>query len=184
MKKTTLVILLCIYSVVSFGQKGVEGKWAFKKMTFYGREISFDNSETEKEKLLLSWMEMSGADIEDKDLKKGYMEQKQKIYKIAKNIFGSNIIFENLETDEKSYGSAELKSIEQAEDENQFEMTTKNVEFDYQEKNYLLMTVIESKKFVNYDELKIILKGNTLEIINLDDGWEDEGVIKITYERK
>jgi hypothetical protein len=184
MKKLILIILICLYSSLSIGQENIVGEWKFEKAIFYGRTITFDNSELDKENILLSWMEMGGDDINDVELKKQYAMQKQKLYKITKSTLGSNITFENFRQGGATLGYADLKSYQQAEDENEVIFKTISVLFYTSNKNNIRMELVKAGSLNNYDEFKIILKGNTLEIINLEDSMSDEGDLKITYSRK
>jgi hypothetical protein len=123
-------------------------------------------------------MELGGDDILDFELKKQYSEEKEEIYRVAKSLLGSNIAFENCWDATCNY-----KSFEETDDG--VLQTTRSVELEDSNKKYIIMNITRSNPFgKTTDKFKLILKEKTLEIINLESAWEDEGSTKITFERK
>lgn len=93
--KKILITAAVLFAALASTAQGLAGTWHFEKMNFFGKIIYFDDSKSDRDNLLRSWIKMNQAE-DDPALQKEIMENKTLIYDIAKKVFKSDIEFKNI----------------------------------------------------------------------------------------
>jgi len=160
--KNTLVTAAVLFAALISPAQETAGTWHFERMNFFGNIIYFDDSKSDRDNLLRSWIKMNAAE-KDPELKKEITKNKELIYEIAKKIFKSNIDFKDIKYE--LYLEWTTGKLIYTTQKDETEINKKEVEIKIWHDNdlkYKTMTFPMFGDFHQSEKLSISLKGNKL----------------------